>query len=447
MATNLFNPVMGPEKVVLATDPSSGSVYFTTDTRKIYLDVDEDRVKLPMGGNIGLFYGKMKPASPPVDGQTEFRFKITDIVGNEKADRFLIPNVNDLILNEDGCFYKVKSIYGTLGDTTLETLKLTIAGTGGGGGGGGSNTPGSLAVAKFSRLSFPSGKSILYGEDCWVEFAAYITNDLGDASTGNVGSFQLYIDDEPVDLKGQNRVIGTKVPTVDESIDDVPEDQLNRINIGPYLPLKDSGIEVKIAATCNGISFVRAETVYATNLILKWDYDETQINFYDSDDAFVELNWEITGRDIEKRTYITINDKIQLEPIISSAVEQSYKLYFKEFNLWHGAHKIEMYTTAIIGGIETAKKNVIRKNMIVARSSDSSAIIGCGLFDTTLTQYNTISIPVMIYQHGNTDASAVVLLKEQGVEVDKWEGVPNCNADRDDAIRYWIYTPTTAGDI
>jgi hypothetical protein len=85
MATNLFNPVMGPEKVVLATDPSSGSVYFTTDTRKIYLDVDEDRVKLPMGGNIGLFYGKMKPASPPVDGQTEFRFKITDIVGNEKA--------------------------------------------------------------------------------------------------------------------------------------------------------------------------------------------------------------------------------------------------------------------------------------------------------------------------------------------------------------------------
>jgi hypothetical protein len=36
-------------------------VYFTSDTRKIYLDFDEMKAKVPMGGNIGLFYGTMKP--------------------------------------------------------------------------------------------------------------------------------------------------------------------------------------------------------------------------------------------------------------------------------------------------------------------------------------------------------------------------------------------------
>jgi hypothetical protein len=58
-------------------------LYFTTDTRRIYLDT-KDQSKLPVGGNVELFYGKMTLDSPPVDGQTEFSFNIIDdIVGND----------------------------------------------------------------------------------------------------------------------------------------------------------------------------------------------------------------------------------------------------------------------------------------------------------------------------------------------------------------------------
>jgi hypothetical protein len=66
---------------VLKQTPTTGSLYFTTDTRKIYLDLDAERAKIPMGGNVGLFYGTMRPAVV-VDGQTEFEFKMEDIVGN-----------------------------------------------------------------------------------------------------------------------------------------------------------------------------------------------------------------------------------------------------------------------------------------------------------------------------------------------------------------------------
>lgn len=441
-----FNPHLGPERIVLNQEPKTGALYFTTDTRKIYLDLDQDHKKIPMGGNVGLFYGNMKLTSPPVDGQDEFTFKITEIVGNEKGVDMLQPNVNDLILNSDGCFYKVASSSGTGINMTLDTKKLTIAGSGGGGGGG-SNDPNSLASAKLSRLNFASGTSVLYGEECWVEFATYITNDLGDPLVGTVGSFQLYIDGALVDLKGSNKVVGTSVSSIETSIANVPVDELNRIDVGPYLPRKDSGIEVKISATCNGITFTRAGIVYATELTLTWNYDETTINHYNSDDSYMSLEWKTSGNNIEKITYITIDDKIQVPPIRNFKTDQNYSLYFKEYNLQHGAHKIEMYTTAIIGGIETPKKNSVCKNIIVAKDDDSSTIISCGLFTDTLTQYHTVSIPIMIYSKDNTDATATIYLMEQGIDVDKWEKVPNCNTDSDKAINYWIYTPTQSGDI
>lgn len=62
MAKNLFNPVMGSEERIKELGSSAGSVYFTTDTRKIYLDINDS--KLPMGGNVGLFYGNMKLQAP-----------------------------------------------------------------------------------------------------------------------------------------------------------------------------------------------------------------------------------------------------------------------------------------------------------------------------------------------------------------------------------------------
>jgi hypothetical protein len=74
------------------------------------LDWDKEGTnKLLIGGHGNLYYGTMKPLSPPVDGQTEFIFDIVDhIVGNNIQDaNILIPGVNDLILNSDGCFYKV----------------------------------------------------------------------------------------------------------------------------------------------------------------------------------------------------------------------------------------------------------------------------------------------------------------------------------------------------
>jgi hypothetical protein len=379
MATNLFNPVLGTEERVLAQGASAGSVYFTTDTRKIYLDVDENNNKIPMGGNIGLFYGNMKLTSPPVDGQTEFEFKITEIIGNESGLKTLAPNVDDLILNTDGCFYKVTAVDGTNLDTVLTTQKLTIAGTGGGG--GTSDGTGSLAGMSMSRLRFDRGQTIMYQSSCPVSFAVKITDDLGDALTGNVGTYDLYINS----IKKQSgNVVGTTVADV-TNLETITKNEINTIDVGPYLMLGEN-INVKISVNgVNGGVITRAGTVSTTNMTLVWEYDETDINNWDQAKSSMDLEWTVTGN-LEKTTHIIINDDyenvISLPP--SKSTTQNFTLDFVERNLWHGAHKIEMYATAVVSGSTVSTDHVI-KNIIVAKEGDESAIISCGLFDTNLT--------------------------------------------------------------
>jgi hypothetical protein len=56
-------------------------------------------------------------------------FSLDEIEGTD------IPEVHDLILNVDGCFYKILSIDEDMRE--LSTTRLTLQGTGGGGGSGG----------------------------------------------------------------------------------------------------------------------------------------------------------------------------------------------------------------------------------------------------------------------------------------------------------------------
>jgi hypothetical protein len=131
-----FRPVVGTDNQIKNQEPSEGYVWFATDSKKIYYSNGETH--LAMGGNSNIYYGIMDLADTPDEGQKEFWFTIFDIDGNDEVENenYLIPNINDLILNigknkADGCFYRVLEIEGTGENTTIRTEKLTIAGSGG----------------------------------------------------------------------------------------------------------------------------------------------------------------------------------------------------------------------------------------------------------------------------------------------------------------------------
>ena len=142
-----FRAVRGTDEAIHRYGGDEGYLYFATDTRKTYLEV-EDGKKILMGSDVEIFYGTKelpkdesgKPQNP------EVFFHISEIQGGR------LPLLNDLILNIDGCFYRVDKIVSA---QNVRAQRLTLQGTGGGGGGTG---PGGGTSSSFSitlnRLSY-----------------------------------------------------------------------------------------------------------------------------------------------------------------------------------------------------------------------------------------------------------------------------------------------------
>ncbi len=183
-----FNVVKGTEASIKSCRPIKGYLWFATDTRKIYYSDGVDFIS--MGGNSSVFYGTLtwgKDDQPDSD-QVEFDFTPNDIEGNA------IPNINDLILNSDGCFYRVTQITSGI----IKTIKLTIAGSGSGGsGGGGGVTPTSSIIT----ISAPvSTKYFLETEENpMFSFTVHSTLETGNKITKIVYTIgtQTFTDDEP----------------------------------------------------------------------------------------------------------------------------------------------------------------------------------------------------------------------------------------------------------
>lgn len=133
-----FNPVQCTEDLLAKLAPTPGYVYFTTDSKKIYLGTQEK--KIPMCSATGFFYGtkEIEYDNSGVTPDPNVKFFFEEIEGDD------IPEVDDLILNVDGCFYRVTGVNAD--GEEIDTTRLTLQGTGGSGGGGGGTSGGSFAI-------------------------------------------------------------------------------------------------------------------------------------------------------------------------------------------------------------------------------------------------------------------------------------------------------------
>ena len=144
-----FYPVQCSDETFKKLAPQEGYVYFVTDTKKLYLGKQNEMI--PMCSTSGFFYGikEIEYDNSGILPDPNVIFYLDEIEGED------IPEVDDLILNKDGCFYRVKNV----AEDGLETLRLTLQGTGtGGGGGGGGDSP---TGGSFS-ISIVDGKAKTY---------------------------------------------------------------------------------------------------------------------------------------------------------------------------------------------------------------------------------------------------------------------------------------------
>ena len=118
-----FNPIQCTSSVFKNLTAQDGFLYFITDTKKLYLGKDGKFVEMCGGTNI--FYG-IKEIEYVNNGQPlnpKVVFYLNELDGED-----VVPLPNDLILNTDGCFYKIE----TVEENMISTMRLTLQGSGGG---------------------------------------------------------------------------------------------------------------------------------------------------------------------------------------------------------------------------------------------------------------------------------------------------------------------------
>lgn len=189
-AANRQSPLQlfkGPEdKIKARVALQDGSLYFATDTRKIYLDCDftdsNDRVwhdRLAFGGSSGIYFSTKTFGE--YDSAFPFEYSEVENVLNDEGRIVNVPQIDDIIIDTaNGSFYRV---VGTDDDTQyIQTERLTVAGGGGGGGGsgGGSGSGSSDGTEFMGRLITTSLAFASTSNEMPIQYLAFSETTVGD---------------------------------------------------------------------------------------------------------------------------------------------------------------------------------------------------------------------------------------------------------------------------
>ena len=273
------------------------------------------------------------------------------------------------------------------------------------GGGGGGTTSGSASITRVTD----SSTQCVYGDSCPITFVFNAIDSAGDMVGDGTATWYVGNIKKATSIAHQGE---------------------NTFDIGQYLNVGSNNVKVSISVDTGSESptiTTKSWTVNAINMYAVWDYDDTTINESDT----VAIRWTPYG-DLTKTTHILI-DGVE---VVTSETTRSGVMQYATINKYpHGSHMVELYLTATVNRKEIRSESIFH-DMIFAENGNAAPIIASSVSSNTMTQYNTMRIPIVIYHPGKltTDATLAV----DGVNVAEWNDV-------DRTIHYWNYTPSDFG--
>lgn len=273
------------------------------------------------------------------------------------------------------------------------------------GGGSGGTTSGSASITRITD----SSTQCVYGDNCPIEFIFNAIDSAGDMVGDGTATWYVGNIKKATSIAHQGE---------------------NTFDIGQYLNVGSNNVKVSISVDTGGESptvTTKSWTVNAINMYATWDYDDITINESDT----VAIRWTPYG-DLSKTTHILI-DGVE---VISSETTRSGVMQYATINKYpHGSHMVELYLTATVNRKEIRSESIFH-DMIFAENGNTAPIIASSVSSNTMTQYNTMRIPVVIYHPGKLTTNATLAV--DGVNVAEWNDV-------DRTIHYWNYTPSDFG--
>lgn len=312
------------------------------------------------------------------------------------ATKDTVVKVEDLDILEGNAGIKV-----TYTDGSTKDLEIS--------GGGGSASTGSATITRVTDASI----QCVYGNDCNIQYRFAALDSAGDV-VGN-GQATWYVNN------------------IKRATSEALQGVVNTFNIGEFLSVGANTVRLSITVDTGGetnTTTTKSWTINAINLYLTWDYLDTTVNTSDT----VTLRWTPYG-DLNKVTHIKI-DGVERTDLQTSTTRSGVQQYVEMDKLSHGSHLVEMWLSATVNNTGITSSSIVH-DMIFADTSETATIIACSLDTDTVTQYNTLQIPIVVYNPSSL-TSTVTLIEDEAT-VATWTQV-------DRTQHYWNYTPSTSGE-
>ena len=258
-------------------------------------------------------------------------------------------------------------------------VQLPQGGGGGGGSGGGGSNNAILTVKSTTDWTY---KVISDNTTCVITGNwSSLENEL---ETGN-GTLMLYVN---------NAIKMTKnIPQGDFVID-----------VTQYLSFGSNTVKVKII------------DIYENSRIIAFNINRINLNITSTFDATVPYDSEIiysytpTGDAIKIVHFILDGVEIGTAEVAFSGRQQTYTINKQS----HGSHMFEVYFTADIEG-ETVQSNHLYYDLIFITTGETTPIISCAYNNNNISQFETITIPYIVYSPVSLTSEITLLLNGEKI--------------------------------
>lgn len=165
-----FIPVRGTDEQIQAlSDFHDGYFYVATDSGKLYMDTENSRIAIGgsgSGSGTPVLYANAEPVLTS-DG-------FYTLLKSELEDQTAIVQVDDLILNADGSFYRVLSIATEQAEDGSEKVIYTCKKISTGGNGGSDSK---ATTTKLELVDWSINQTFINGQDQYIKFIATSAKD------------------------------------------------------------------------------------------------------------------------------------------------------------------------------------------------------------------------------------------------------------------------------
>ena len=393
----LFKPFLGSEAKISSEKKEDGSVYFATDTGKIFLDFNNERINMG-GAGAAIYYATAAPENTETipGGQTD-KDVYWLIDKGLLADPTDNPVENDIILAiTTGTFYKIEKIQ----DSIYYCSQLSIS--------GGTNS-GEVAIRPALILhSEEVNTNVINGSSVKVPITA--TSKIEDGIPLN-SELNIYWElREGNDLKDKNNNIMCHY----ETIPNVPSGEKYYIDITNYLRSSTSCILYITATGPNHTAPSYERSIQITTTALNMSLTDGFSNVTPLNQDAFQFSVRVNGA-VNK--YLEVKVDGEIIPSVSELIKASDDRVTKQIHITdekacsHGAHQVEVNLYHMIGDKRGNPASPIKFEVAINASEDTP-IVWFGGYKDSYTEYESIQIPYLAYDPKHTNEATITLYKD-----------------------------------